>query len=478
MGEGVSGMNRNAKYRLASRGFAWALALVVLCGLVALNLGLEAADNAAYLRLDLSPDRVTALSERSRAALDGLTANVTFTVARRTGAQSELGDLLDELLAKYAAQSPFVSVRVVDPDARPYVIAPLNADGATVTDDTVFISTADAGRVRRVDSDQLIYEKQLDGETYRLFCGDARFAGALEMLSAAKAPRAVFLTGHGESADVTTVQLALTAAGFAAETLSLSQAALTAEDTLIILAPQTDLTEAETETLAAFVDGGGKLLVAVGADADLPRLGHFSTLLSLYGLGFEGGRTVEGDAQRYVDAPDRLVPLMTDAEIDQSVTQRLIFPAACAVAPPSLRSDVTTETLLTTSATSYRKLASGDLYVFESGDVSGRQTLALAAENTAGARIVQLASAEAFTDGGDALDAGDNLAFFTACVGWLSGEQVAAGSADLKVLPNHALVFADEAEQQRAMILSVAVLPAAVALAGVIVLLIRRRRAC
>jgi hypothetical protein len=66
MGEGVSGMNKNAKYRLASRGFAWALALVVLCGLVALNLGLEAADNAAYLRLDLSPDRVTALSERSR----------------------------------------------------------------------------------------------------------------------------------------------------------------------------------------------------------------------------------------------------------------------------------------------------------------------------------------------------------------------------------------------------------------------------
>jgi hypothetical protein len=34
----------------------------------------------------------------------------------------------------------------------------------------------------------LIYEKQLDGETYRLFCGDARFAGALEMLSARRRP--------------------------------------------------------------------------------------------------------------------------------------------------------------------------------------------------------------------------------------------------------------------------------------------------
>jgi hypothetical protein len=61
--------------------------------------------------------------------------------------------------------------------------------------------------------------------------------------------------------------------------------------------------------------------------------------------------------------------------------------------------------------------------------------LALAAENTAGARIVQLASAEAFTDGGDALDAGDNLAFFTACVGWLSGEQVAAAAQTSRCCP-------------------------------------------
>jgi hypothetical protein len=63
-----------------------------------------------------------------------------------------LATCLDELLAKYAAKA--VRLRTGRrPRRAPYVIAPLNADGATVTDDTVFISTADAGRVRRVDSD-------------------------------------------------------------------------------------------------------------------------------------------------------------------------------------------------------------------------------------------------------------------------------------------------------------------------------------
>jgi len=478
MGEGVSAVKKNVRKRWQSRGFAWALALITLCGLAALNLGLEALDDAAYLRLDLSPDQVTALSDRSAAALDGLTGDVTFTVARRAGAQSELGDLVDELLARYAARSAHVRVRVVDPDARPYVIAPLNLSGEAVTDDTVFIANADGSRVRRVGSDQLIYQRQLDGETYRLFCGDARFAGALEALEAEAVHRAVFLTGHGETEDVATLTLALASAGYDTASLPLSGAALTAEDTLLILAPETDLTAAETTSLAAFLDGGGRLLIAYGADTPQARLPNFATLLELYGLSFETGTTVETVADRYIDSPNRLVPVTSDAEPCEGIVQRLIFPDACAVAAPSLRGDVSTETLLTTSAKAYRKLASGDLYVFEAGDASGRQTLALSAQTRAGARIVQLACAAAFTDGAGVLDASANLEFAVACVSWLAGEETAAGSADLKVLPNNLIVFADEAVENRVMAWSVAALPAAVALCGMAVLLIRRRRAC
>jgi ABC-2 type transport system ATP-binding protein len=453
-------------------------ALAALCFLVALNLGLEAADGAACLRLDLSPDQVTALSDRSVAALAGLTDTVTFIVARGAGAQSELGDLLDELLAKYVAQSPYVSVRVVDPDARPYVFSALDKSGEAVTDNTVYLSNADGSRVRRVGSDQLIYERQPDGETCRLFCGDARFAGALEMLSSDAVHRAVFLSGHGESTDATTLALTLTSLDCDTETLTLPDADPTAADTLIVLAPQTDLTAAETDALAEFLDSGGKLLIAYGADTDQSKLKQFATLLSLYGLDFEPGTTVETASDGYIDRPDHLVPALGDAELLADIDQRLILPAACAMASPSRRGNVSAETLLTTSDKAYRKLADGDLYTFETGDASGRQILALSAETSAGARIVQLASVAALTDGADVLDASANLAFASACVGWLSGEDSAAGSADLKVLPNNLIVFADDTQENRVMVWSVAALPAAIAPAGMIALLIRRRRVC
>ena len=476
-------MKTAGKSRMRRRGSAWLAALLTLALLLALNFGLEKLDDAAYLRLDLSPDSVASLSERTLAELAALDTEATFTAARRTGAQTELGAMLDELLEKYAAESPLVRVRVLDPDLRPYEFTALNESGAVIADDTVFVTLN--GRTMRVNADQFLYARTLDGETYRLFCGDARFAGILAALRSGETRRAVFLTGHGETeaSACQTAALSLSAAGLEVCSLPIAQADLTSNDMALLLAPQVDLTISEAKTLATFVDGGGALLLACDASADFARLKNFATLLDLYGLGYESGTVVEsvGESERYIDTPDTLCPIATDASICETLDQRLIFPNACAIAAPSFRAEVTTEALLTTSATAYRKLAGGDLYTFEPGDASGRQTLALSA--TASGRIVLLSSVRALLDdgqvsGANLLDASDNLDFFTACAGWLTGGDAIEGSTDLKVLPNNAIVFDDESQRETLTVWSVAALPTLVALVGVAVLLVRRRRAC
>ena len=81
-----------------------------------------------------------------------------------------------------------------------------------------------------------------------------------------------------------------------------------AEDVLMLLGPRSDLTRNEAEQLIAFLDGGGKLIIACGADTPLDRLPELNAVLDLYGLGYQAGWVVESRdaADRYVDRPELL----------------------------------------------------------------------------------------------------------------------------------------------------------------------------
>lgn len=472
-------MKRSASVRIKNKGFLWAVALAALALLVAVNIGLERLDSSAFLRIDLSPDKVTELSEGAKAALAALQGEATFTVARKTGASDELSVLIDELLSKMEAQSGNVRVKYVDPELEPYSISELDKSGAKVGDNTVYVTLGNA--TRRIDGDAFLYTRTLDGQAYRLFCGDARLTGALNALTSGEVKRAAFLTGHGETPldECATLALALNSSGFDA----VSARAPESGDVLFVLAPKTDLTREEAIRLADFLDNGGAMLFACDAQAPLGE--RFASLLDLYGLGFEQGAVVEsvGESERYIDLPDRLCPIAGESELLAGVTERLILPSACAIAAPRRLGDIVTETLLTTSPHAYRKgEGNASLYAFETGDTSGTQTLAMSAESLSGGpRIVLLGSVRMLTDssavtGAGVLDASDNLAFLDACAAWLGGGEAAYATADLKVLPNHAMTFDSEAERERVVWLSVAALPTVIALVALVSLALRRRK--
>ena len=489
MGEGVSGMENKKQHGPRRRGALWLTVLLAIVALVAVNAIAQVLDQRTGFSVDLTADRLTQLSARTQALLDGLDQEITVTLVRRSGSDTELGSLLQQYLDTLRAASPHIHVQSVDPDLKPYVISALDPTGAA-TENTLYVATAENARVRKIDSTQLLYQRTLDGETYRLFCGDARFAGALSMLLDDAPRRAWFLTGHGETAmeKCGTFALALSAQGYEVGALSLAQQEPEKGDLLLVLSPQTDLLDSELKQLKAFLDGGGHLLAAWGADTPQQRLGSFATLLDLYGLGFEPGVVVESlnERDRFLDRPDLLCPQAQDeSDVTQTLSQRLLLPEAVAVQAPRLVSGITATRLLSTSAKAYRKLTDSDRYAFATGDASGRQTLAVAADSLKddGPRLLLLGSAVIFQDdatisGGNLMDASGNLELLLNCAAHLAGEGPSQQTADLKVVPTNLITFGSESEQNRVMALSIAALPLLVLLAGTVILLIRRKRAC
>ena len=254
-----------------------------------------------------------------------------------------------------------------------------------------------------------------------------------------------------------------------------------ATDILLLLAPRSDLTGDEAQTLAAFLDNGGRVLVACGADTSLSRLTQLQAVCSLYGLGFQSGWVVESAAEsdRYVDAPEYLSPVVA---ADYEITGRILLPRASALITPALRPGVTVTTLLTTSDRAVlHPDASGNALDSQAGDVSGQFLLGAMAKKSSGTALSLLASSDMLRDsaaisGASVLDASDNLALLTDLVTDMADiDQTASLDAGVKRLPAQRITFDSESSRQRVTILALTLIPGVLLLTMAVVLLKRRR---
>ena len=237
----------------------------------------------------------------------------------------------------------------------------------------------------------------------------------------------------------------------------------------------------EAQTLAAFLDNGGRVLVACGADTPLSRLTQLQAVCSLYGLGFQSGWVVESAAEsdRYVDAPEYLSPVVA---ADYEITGRILLPRASALITPALRPGVTVTPLLTTSDRAVlHPDASGNALDSQAGDVSGHFLLGAMAKKGSGTALSLLASSDMLRDsaaisGASVLDASDNLALLTDLVTDMAdNDQTASLDAGVKRLPAQRITFDSESSRQRVTILALTLIPGVLLLTMAVVLLKRRR---
>ena len=452
--------------------------LVCLCA--------QAAEERWYLKWDLSDDQISHLSDYTLERLSALEENVTIYAVYTAGTTGDLRDLQTETLGRMAAVSGRVRVEELDPVTQPQRVAMLAGEAAGVADGTVFIRNEAGTRVIRLDPEAFIFSRRIGEEIYTIYGGETQIIGAIERACTDDPVGVWFVSGHGElrEEDCASLALQLRAMGFEVHEGSLNVIAPSAHDVLLLLGPNSDLTQTEADRLKAFLDEGGRLVLACGADAPFERLSELSAVMDLYGLGYRPGWVTESAQETafYLDRPELLSPALADENgVMDELPGRLILPRSAALKTPELRPGVSAVPLLVTSGRATLKAdTAADASSASPDDVSGRMLLAALAQQ-GDMRILQLASSDMLRDGADrslssVLDASENLAFLSQCLNLMTdrdGEATLA--AGVKQLPAQLITFDSEQTRRQVSAVILLTLPSLIAVAMAVVLIRRRR---
>lgn len=474
------------KERLPFRVYHLLLCLLVMAAAVLLCMAAQEAEQRWYLKLDVSESRVSELSEYTREHLNSLTQEVAVYPVWSAGAADSLRDLQLETLYRMAALNSYVTVHELDPATQPQILLSLCGETAGVPDGTVFVRNEAGTRTIRLERGDFLFSRRIAEEIYTIYCGEARLIGTIDGICAGDPTAIWFVTGHGEADEQACAMLALTlqGKGFAVHSGRLGSIQPEADDLLALIGPRQDLTPGEAEALASFLDGGGRLVAAVGADTPLDKLTQLAAVLDLYGLSWQGGWVVEHEAEntRYADRPELLAPTLVANPLLAELPGRLMMPRTTSLSRPAQRPGIEACAVLTTSDRAACKAdVHGDAYAASPQDVTGEHLLAVMAEGSDSMRILLLGSVDMLLDETDAegrsvQDSSENLAFAAACVDAMAGRTADATlDAGVKRLSAQLIAFDNAQQRQQVSILFLVGLPGAILLVMAVVLIRRRR---
>ena len=156
------------------------------------------------------------------------------------------------------------------------------------------------------------------------FAGEGAITSAVSYVVNDDLPKVYTLTGHGEGSLSSDFQSAAEQDNVEFEELSLLSAETVPEDAdcVLILAPQSDISDEELTALQAYLDGGGRLLLITDPPQEGAELTNLETLMAGYGVHAADGIVVEEDQANYaMGLPytvTREVSTVTDEEGEES----------------------------------------------------------------------------------------------------------------------------------------------------------------
>lgn len=377
------------KRKFSKRFCTLALTLaVILCSLAG-ALGV-AALSGRYTRFDMSDQGYYTLSEESRALLAGLEKDVELVLLAVEGSE----DLsLQYLLQRYADFSRRVKLRVVDPVADQELAAEY-APALRYSNSVAVVSEGQSCLIEPselYESDYGAYmESGNTADIMSIFRAEKAVSGALRYVTATELPKLYLLHGHGETALGDTISRALRENGIRTAELDLSASEVPADaDALLIHAPTYDISAAEREKLAAYLENGGQMILITAYSGEpLPEL---MKLMEPYGCTLGQGLVVEQDREHYAYGYfDCLIPIVEEHELTSGMEAgSVIMPGSQPILYEG-RDDVTVTPLLTTSVAAYASTDLGSVGK-KAGDLSGPLTVAAQIEKGE-SRVIWFAS--------------------------------------------------------------------------------------
>ena len=460
----------------AMRGGAYSAAVtaVVLAILIAVNVFVSAMPSGAT-EYDISASKLYSVTSNTKSVVNALTEDVTIYWIVQA---DEEDDVIGKLLDRYESLSDHITVEKRNPDVYP-TFAEQYTDG-TVYNNSLVVECGDRSRYIGYEDIYLTDASMYSYSYSTSFDGEGAITSAIDYVTNPDQPVVYTLTGHGEEDLPATFADSLEKENITVEDLSLLNTAEIPEDVacLIVYAPQSDISEAERDTLASYVAGGGRLLVMAGP-VEAAGLPNFYSLLEPYGVTAAEGIVVEEDQAHYVyPSPVALMPDLAESDVTAPLLEEgyyVIVPLAAGLTVGENTTSASVTSLLTTSEASFSKPAGYDMatYEKEDGDIDGPFALAVDIACDSGGELIWISSSAYLDDMYNAYSSGANVNFTMNALSQLIGESETL-SIRTKSLNYNYLTISDSVSGLLQVVM-IGLIPLAFLGTGII-LVVRRRR--
>ena len=231
--------------QLAMKGGAYSLALtaIVLAILVVANIFVSAMPTT-LTKFDISASKLYSITSNTKVVVNNLQQDVTIYWVVQADAEDAI---IENLLGKYDGLSSHIEVVKKNPDVFP-TFAQQYTD-AEVPNNSLIVESGD--RYRNISYDAL-YETELDYYSYTYvtsgFDGEGAITSAIDYVVTEDLPQLYVLEGHGEADLPTTFADSIEKENIEVTSISLLTVDTIPEeaDAVMIYAPQSDISEAET----------------------------------------------------------------------------------------------------------------------------------------------------------------------------------------------------------------------------------------
>lgn len=301
-------------------GYSVAAAAIVIAIIVAAN-ALVRALPAQWTQFDTTSSQLFSISDQTESVVGSLETPVTIHWIVQSGQEDAT---LETLLERYQALRENLTVEKVDPVVSPTFLE--QYDVGSVYNNSLIVESE--ARYRYVDYyDIYTYDYSsyyTTGSVDMNFAGEGAITSAVSYVVNDDLPKVYTLTGHGEGSLSSDFQSAAEQDNVEFEELSLLSAETVPEDAdcVLILAPQSDISDVELTALQAYLDGGGRLLLITDPPQEGAELTNLETLMASYGVHAVDGIVVEEDQANYaMGLPytvTREVSTVTDEEGEES----------------------------------------------------------------------------------------------------------------------------------------------------------------
>ena len=462
--------------------YSFILTAVVLAILITVNAALGFLPDS-YAQADLTANQLYSISSQSKVMLSSLKDDITIYWIVAAGQEDEF---VEKLLHNYEDYSSKVKVEKKDPDLNPDFTNAYTDE--EIYNNSVIVECGD--RYRYISYADMYSTSSTDAysmyTTADEFSGEKLITSAVSYCTTEDIPVIHVLEGHGETALSDSFAEAVETDNLETETLSLLNGEAVPEEVecILINAPSTDISEKEKDMLTEFLEGGGRVLILSGTNTE-DELPNLKAVAEYYGISVMEGVVVESDTDHYVfNTPVLLMPDLESSEITDPLIDdnyHVIMPVAKALDLSETDSNVTVTSLLTSSEESYLKEDGYNIgtYEKEDGDTEGPLTLAaLAAKETEDGegqmQLVWIASSVMLDDAYNQYSSDANEDFVLNALEMMCGKEDSV-SVRSKSLTNEYLTVSTSASSL-IKIVTIAVIPAAYLILGIVVVVRRKRR--